>query len=110
MLQKLKKIWNNYFHKSFIIDFSFSEINEKKIVWDKECFEEFLKMFKNDFIKRLWDKDYKWAEVIKGIIERLITMYSDYFEKENKDDKTKPIDIITKLQEKMKAEWEKTWQ
>jgi len=63
-------------------------------------------MFKNDYVERLWNKDYIWAEVVKDIIERLIAMYSDFYADEKQEDKTKTIDIISQLQEKLKQEWE----
>ena len=64
-------------------------------------------MFKNDYVERLWNKDYIWAEVVKDIIERLIAMYSDFYADEKQEDKTKTIDIISQLQEKLKQEWDK---
>jgi len=63
-------------------------------------------MFKNDYVERLWNKDYIWAEVVKDIIERFIAMYSDFYADEKQEDKTKTIDIISQLQEKLKQEWE----
>ena len=64
-------------------------------------------MFKNDYVERLWNKDYIWAEVVKDIIERLIAMYSDFYADEKQEDKIKTIDIISQLQEKLKQEWDK---
>ena len=64
-------------------------------------------MFKNDYVERLWNKDYIWAEVVKDIIERLIAMYSDFYADEKQEDKIKIIDIISQLQEKLKQEWDK---
>lgn len=112
LILMIRKLINKFFPKRFVIDFSFSDIDEKKILSNKEYFEEFLKMFKNDYIERLRSKDYNWAEVIKGIIERLVAMYSNYHQEEfeSKKSNTKTVDIITKLQEKMKDEWKNIWQ
>ena len=107
MLLKIKKIWDRLFRKQFVISFSLSEINEIKIFSHKETFEEFMKMFKNDYIERIGKKDYKWSEVIRDIIERLINMYDDYYKEEENKGVSAPIDIITQLQIKMKEEWQK---
>lgn len=66
-------------------------------------------MFKNDYVERLWNWDYEWAEVIRNTVQKLLSMYSEYYAEESKD-KTQSIDIITKLQDKMKADPSWAWQ
>lgn len=110
MLQKLKKIWNKIFRKPFLIDFSYVDIEEKKIFQSKECFEEFLKMMKNMYISKLNAKRYIEAEIVREIIEELMGMYAWFYEDEKPENKNVVSDIVWQLQEKMKEATKNIWQ